>query len=98
MKTVVFIETNFSGLDAIAYCKQRGYRSVLVTDNFERFRKWFPASSLATLDLVDKVVHVSNSNDFDQVAKALRKALNSIDALLTFAEIRTHIAARLCRE
>ncbi|CAB3763131.1 ATP-grasp domain-containing protein [Paraburkholderia solisilvae] len=98
MKTVVFIETNFSGLDAIAYCRQNGYRSVLVTDNFERFRKWFPASSLARLDLVDKVIHVSNSNDFDQVARALRKALASIDALLTFAEIRTHIAARLCRE
>ncbi|GAB7525817.1 ATP-grasp domain-containing protein [Paraburkholderia sp. 2C] len=98
MKTVVFIETNFSGLDAIAWCKQRGYRSVLVTDNFERFRKWFPASSLARLDLVDKVIHVSNSNDLELVSKALRDELDPIDALLTFAEIRTHIAARLCRE
>jgi biotin carboxylase len=98
MKTVVFIETNFSGLDAIAYCKQQRYRSVLVTDNFERFRKWFPASSLQRLDLVDKVIHVPDSNDVEQVAKALRKELCSIDALLTFAEIRTHVAARLCRE
>ncbi|MDQ7978665.1 ATP-grasp domain-containing protein [Paraburkholderia sp. SARCC-3016] len=98
MKTVVFIETNFSGLDAIAYCRQRGYRSVLVTDNFERFRKWFPASALARLDLVDKVVRVPNSNDLEQVSKALEGELDSIDALLTFAEIRTHIAARLCRE
>jgi biotin carboxylase len=98
MKTVVFIETNFSGLDAIAWCKQRGYRSVLVTDNFERFRKWFPASSLARLDLVDKIIHVANSNDLELVSKALRNELDSIDALLTFAEIRTHIAARLCRE
>jgi biotin carboxylase len=98
MKTVVFIETNFSGLDAIAWCKLRGYRSVLVTDNFERFRKWFPASSLARLDLVDKVIHVPDSNDLEGVAKALRTELQSIDALLTFAEIRTHVAARLCRE
>jgi biotin carboxylase len=98
MKTVVFIETNFSGLDAISYCKQRGYRCALVTDNFERFRKWFPASSLARLDLVDKVIHVSNSNDLELVSNALKSELDSIDALLTFAEIRTHIAARLCRE
>src|ERR1700754_842597 len=98
MRTVVFIETNFSGLDAIAYCKQRGYQCVLVTDNFERFRKWFPASSLARLDLVDKIIHVANSNDLELVSKALRNELDSIDALLTFAEIRTHIAARLCRE
>ncbi|HEY4139499.1 MAG TPA: ATP-grasp domain-containing protein [Casimicrobiaceae bacterium] len=98
MKTVVFIETNFSGLDAIAYCKQRGYQCVLVSDNFERFRKWFPASSLARLDLVDKMIHVSNSNDFELVSKALRSELDSIDALLTFAEIRTHIVARLCHE
>jgi biotin carboxylase len=97
MKTVVFIETNFSGLDAIAYCKERGYRSVLVTDNFERFRKWFPASSLARLGLVDRVIHVSNSNDLEVVSKALRNELDSIDALLTFAEIRTHVAACLCR-
>ena len=67
MKTVVFIETNFSGLDAIAYCKQQRYRSVLVTDNFERFRKWFPASSLQRLDLVDKVIR-RNLTSIDVVA------------------------------
>jgi biotin carboxylase len=98
MKTVVFIETNFSGLDAIAWCKRRGYRSVLVTDNFERFHKWFPASSLARLDLVDTVIHVSNSNDLELVSQTLRTEVDAIDALLTFAEIRTHVAARLCRE
>ncbi len=98
MKTVVFIETNFSGLDAICYCKEKGYRSVLVTDSFERFRKWFPASSLYKLDLVDQVISVANSNDFDQVLEALRSHFHSIDALLTFAEIRTLVTARLCRE
>jgi biotin carboxylase len=98
MKTVVFIETNFSGLDAIRYCKENGHRSVLVTDNFERFRKWFPASCLHKLDLTDIVISVKNSNDFDEVLRALRQRLDSIDALMTFAEIRTRVAARLCKE
>lgn len=51
MKIVVFIETNFSGLDAIRYCREVGYKAILVTDSFERFRKWFPASVLHKLEL-----------------------------------------------
>jgi biotin carboxylase len=98
MKTVVFVETNFSGLDAIRYCKEHGYFSVLVTDSMERFKKWFPASCLHKLDLVDKVITVKNSNDFTEVLEALKKNLNKIDALLTFAEIRTKVVAQLCQE
>lgn len=98
MKTVVFIETNFSGLDAIRYCSEKGYRSVLVTDNFERFRKWFPASSLYKLDLAHTIIEVKNSNDFEEVKQILQEKIGVIDALLTFAEIRTHVAAQLCKE
>lgn len=97
MKTVVFIETNFSGLDAIVYCKEKGYRVVLVTDSLERFSKWFPASSLYKLQLVDITISVSDSNDFDVVREALKQHVESVDALLTFAEIRTLATARLCR-
>jgi biotin carboxylase len=96
MKTVVFIETNFSGLDAIVYCKNQGYRVVLVTDSFERFRKWFPTASLSKLDLVDQVVEVNDSNDFEEVRAALQREVKSIDALMTYAEIRTLNTARLC--
>ncbi|NWB90337.1 ATP-grasp domain-containing protein [Pseudomonas agarici] len=96
MKTVVFIETNFSGLDAIRYCNEAGYRSVLVTDSVERFRKWFPASVLYKLDLADAIVSVDDSNDFEQVRAAIEKQIGQIDALLTFAEIRTAVTAKLC--
>ena len=95
MKTVVFIETNFSGLDAIRYCNEVGYRSVLVTDSFERFTKWFPASVLYKLDLADFIVSVDDSNDFEQVRFVLEKQVGEIDAMLTFAEIRTAVTARL---
>lgn len=98
MKTVVFIETNFSGLDAIRYCKEKGYRAVLVTDSFDRFRRWFPSSVLYKLDLAAQVVTVKNSNDIDEVRTALQKQVGTIDAILTFAEIRTHAVARLSRE
>ncbi|HZW21742.1 ATP-grasp domain-containing protein [Noviherbaspirillum sp.] len=96
MKTVVFIETNFSGLDAIRYCTEQGYRAVLVTDSLERFRKWFPASCMSKLDLADTIIQVGNSNDFDEVRQVLEDELGTVDALLTFAEIRTHVTARLC--
>jgi biotin carboxylase len=97
MKTVVFIETNFSGLDAIRYCKENGYRAVLVTDSFDRFRRWFPSSVLYKLDLADQVVTVKNSNDIDEVRAALEKQVGTVDAILTFAEIRTLAVAKLCR-
>ncbi|MFR0687902.1 ATP-grasp domain-containing protein [Enterobacterales bacterium AE_CKDN230030158-1A_HGKHYDSX7] len=96
MKTIVFIETNFSGLDAIRYCNESGYRAVLVTDSIERLHKWFPASVLYKLDLADVIIPVADSNDFDAVRKVLEEQIGHIDALLTFAEIRTAVTARLC--
>jgi biotin carboxylase len=96
MKTVVFIETNFSGLDAIVYCKKKRYRVVLVTDGFERYQQWFPSASMSKLDLVDQVVEVNNSNDFEEVRTALEREVRSIGALMTYAEIRTLNAAQLC--
>lgn len=98
MTTVVFIETNFSGLDAILYCKSRGYRSVLVSDSHERFKKWFPESCMNKLDQVDLLIQVENSNDIDEVKAALQDNLDRVDAVLTFAEIRTEMTARLARD
>jgi biotin carboxylase len=96
MKTIVFIETNFSGLDAITYCKEKGYRSVLVTDSRERFKKWFPACCLYKVDLVDQIISFNDSNDQEEVMAALKK-LDFIDAVLTFAEIRTRVTALICQ-
>lgn len=97
MATVVFIETNFSGLEAILYCKERGYRIVLVSDSVERFKKWFPESTMYILDKVDQLISVPNSNDFDAVAEVLLREVGEFDALLTFAEIRTLVTARLAK-
>ncbi|GEM74840.1 ATP-grasp domain-containing protein [Vibrio sagamiensis] len=98
MKTVVFIETNFSGLDAIVYCKKKGYHTVLITDSRERFKKWFPASSIYKIELADKIISVNNSNNKDEVISALKKEYEKVDAILTFAEIRTHVTAQICFE
>jgi biotin carboxylase len=95
--TVVFVETNFSGLEAILYCKQQGYRTVLVSDSVERFRKWFPESTLYILDEVDQIISVPNSNDLEAVADVLKKEVGKFDAILTFAEIRTLVTARLAK-
>ncbi|WP_299580464.1 ATP-grasp domain-containing protein [uncultured Microbulbifer sp.] len=98
MTTVVFIETNFSGLDAILYCKSKGYKSVLVSDSHERFKKWFPKSCMYKLDQVDQLIQVGNSNDISEVKQALQDNLDRVDAVLTFAEIRTEMTARLARD
>lgn len=98
MKTVVFIETNFSGLYAIEYCKQHSYKTVLITDSFERFKKWFPASALYKLELVDTVIKVSDSSDVSEVLGVIKEQLGNVDAVMTFAEIRTKTAAIICRE
>lgn len=97
MATVVFVETNFSGLDAILYCKKQGYKTVLVSDSADRFKKWFPESTLYILDEVDQFVSVSDSNSLDIVTAALDAEVAEIDAILTFAEIRTLITAKLAK-
>jgi hypothetical protein len=39
MKTVVFVETNFSGLDAIRYCKEHGVIPPFLTTLQKRIKK-----------------------------------------------------------
>lgn len=94
MKTIVFIETNFSGLDALTYCRSKDYKSILVTDNPERFNDWFPKSVLHKINSASEILKVKNSNDFDELKKVLSQ-IPHIDAILTFAEIRTLVVARL---
>jgi len=97
-KTVVFIETNFSGLYAIEYCRNQQYNTVLITDSYERFKKWFPDSALCKLDLVNQIIKVSDSNDVTEVLNVIRNQIGDVDAVVTFAEIRTKTTAMLCRE
>lgn len=97
-KTVVFIETNFSGLYAIEYCRNQNYQTVLITDSYERFKKWFPAAALSKLDLVDKIIKVSDSSDTSEILDVIKNQLGTVDALITFAEIRTKTAAFVCAE
>lgn len=98
MKTIVFLETNFSGLDAFLYCQNKGYKSVLITDSPERFKSWFPESVLYKLEAATQTIKVANSNDVLEVKQAIESQVGKIDAILTFAEIRTQTVATLARE
>ncbi len=98
MKTIVFIETNFSGLYAIDYCRHQNYKSVLITDSFERFEKWFPESVLGKLEQVNQLIKVNDSSNVEEVLQAIKDQVPEVDAVLTFAEIRTKTAAKICRE
>ncbi len=97
-KTIVFIETNFSGLFAIEYCRHHHYKTVLITDSYERFKKWFPESTLCMLDSVDQIISVADSSDVSEVLGVIKNQLVDVDAVITFAEIRTKTAAIVCRE
>lgn len=97
-KTIVFIETNFTGLYAFEYCRSQNYKTVLITDSFERFKKWFPESVLCKLDLVDKIIKVSDSSDVSEVLAVINDQIADVEAVMSFAEIRTKTAAILCRE
>jgi len=94
-ETIVSIETNFSGLDQFLYARKKGYSTVLVTDGFERYNRWFPEESLKKLKLVDRVIPVANSNDLEEVLAALKSQVKTFDAVITFAEIRTLVTARI---
>src|SRR4051812_5777309 len=97
MKTIVFIETNFTGLDAFLYCKEKGYKSVLITDNLNRFKTWFPESCLYKIEQASEIIQVKNSNDFFEVNGAIESKVGKVDAILTFAEIRTRVTATLAQ-
>ncbi|MFT2110499.1 ATP-grasp domain-containing protein [Marinomonas sp. 2405UD68-3] len=98
LKIVVFIETNFSGLDAFLYCKNKGYKSVLVTDDISRYSRWFPKSSRYKLDYIDEIISVKDSNNVNDVVFNIKKNIGVVDAVLTFADIRVRTVASICKE
>lgn len=95
MKHIVFIETNFSGLEAIQYCHAKGYQTYLITDSLERFERWFPESDLKRLDLVSKIISISDSNNESEILQVISEQIKHVDAVITFAEIRTKITAKI---
>lgn len=97
MQKVVMVESNFTGLDAIEKYKSEGYWVVYLTDDPTRADKWFPNSEKWKLGLVDEVIVVEDSNDFDELRRVLEDLHGGVDVLLTFAEIRTAVVALLCQ-
>ncbi|QNW97255.1 ATP-grasp domain-containing protein [Acinetobacter seifertii] len=58
---------------------------------------WFPASSLSKIDQASEIINVNNSNDLEELISVLKK-FEKVDAILTFAEIRTLVTAKLAKE
>jgi cysteine synthase A len=96
MGRVAFIESNFSGVDAIKQCRLAGIETVLVTSSVDRLIALLPAGCGEDLRLSDQIVEVADSGDVDGVARAIFNA-GSVDAVCTFSQPFTVVTSEVAR-
>lgn len=97
MKSVAFIETNFTGMDAIKKAAAIGIKCYLVTSDFQLLKKLLPEELFSDFDNCAEIIPVKNSDDVIEVSEAL--AGLKLSAVITFSQFRliatTQIAKKL---
>jgi biotin carboxylase len=99
MRNVVLIDTNFTGLDAIAQLCAAGHRVILITKSTAQLKAILPSESLRVLDRLSETFETPDTNDFSALAALITELARTrkIDAIYTFAQPRTIVASRLAR-
>lgn len=98
MKTVVFIETNFTGIDAIVSSAKAGIKSYLVTSDLPLLKRLLPEELFAGLEANATVINVRRSDDISEVIDTLKNIPHKIDAVMTFSQFRLVAAAQIAEK
>lgn len=93
---VVLVESNFSGISAIASAVQAGNRVTLLTHDLDQLIGLLPLGSGELLRLASEIIQVETT-DLDAMERVIRVLKQTPDAVLTFSQPFTSITARLAR-
>ncbi len=93
MKSIAFIESNFTGIDAIKSASAAGIKCYLVTSDFKKLMSMLPHDLFENFDGVCELVMVRNSDDPKEVTDALKNL--SLSAVMTFSQFRLITAAKV---
>ncbi|MBI3297502.1 MAG: ATP-grasp domain-containing protein [Elusimicrobia bacterium] len=95
MRRALFIETNFSGVDAVLRCRAARIEPLLVTAGLAGLADKLPAGSLGRLRAAATIVQVRDPLDEEALAPVAARLRP--DAILSFSQAHTLVAARLAR-
>ncbi len=97
MKSVVFIESNFTGIDAIMKASRAGHKCYLVTSDFEKLKSMLPHDIFEAFGGTCQVINVKNSDDVEEVLATVRNLPQPLSAVMTFSQFRLVTASKVAK-
>ncbi|MBX9769400.1 MAG: ATP-grasp domain-containing protein, partial [Bdellovibrionales bacterium] len=97
MKSIAFVESNFTGIDAIRSAARAGYKCYLITSDYKHLKSMLPHDIFEGFDECVEVVRVSDSNDFMVLTQAVSGLGTPISAIVTFSQFRTLVVAKVAK-
>lgn len=95
MQSIAFIETNFTGIDAIKKAAAFGMKCYLVTSDFHLLKRLLPEELFVDFDNCAEIIAVKNSDDVVEVSNAL--AGLKLSAVITFSQFRLIAVSQIAR-
>jgi len=99
MKSVVFIECNFTGIDAIVSASKAGIKCYLITSDLDLLKSMLPKTFFDHLHESVDIIKVQNSDNVEEVLSTIDQLNLKPSAVLTFSQFRlvtaSHVASRL---
>lgn len=95
MKAVVFIETNFTGVDAIRKSAHAGIKCYLVTSDYEFMKSMLPHDMFDGFENLVEIIKVQKSDDVEEVLAAIQSLKVPVGAVLSFSQFRVLCAAKV---
>lgn len=97
MQSVVFIESNFTGLDALKKAANAGYVCYLVTSNLKQLKSLLPDELFAGLEDCATIITVENSDEPSEILAAFERLEIKPSAVLSFSQFRLIAASRVAK-
>jgi biotin carboxylase len=97
--TVVLVESNLTGADAIAALKREGFRVILLVADLERLLSVLPVSAAECLALADRIISTGPNNEPEVLQRGLQyiQQTEEVSVLYSFAQPRIGVTASVAR-
>ena len=97
MRAIAFIESNFTGIDAIRRAAEDGIKCYLVSSNVQQLKAMLPFELFEGLSEIAEIVLVENSDSADDVIAAIKNLPLPVEAVMTFSQFRLLTTTRVAR-
>lgn len=97
MQSIVFVESNFTGIDAIRSASRAGFKCYLLTADYKQLRSMLPHDIFEAFDSCCEILNVKNSDDENEILETIDKIGTPVAAVITFSQFRIMTVAKVAK-